>query len=258
MTTHGHEYVQGLLASYAVYAVSEDEERAVEQHLPTCDACARQLTELQGTAAALAVLPEQRSPPVELRSRIMSAVLNERKAAAPASAAIPRAARWWRTRTFAAVAAAVAVLLATSAILGTELMRARDRAGQSDRLLVRSYEALEIMARAEQRWTVTGTEAAPGARGVLAYSTEDRRASLVLWELPPLEGASYNAWTVEEGRRVPAGRMWREADGFWAVLSVEARDLEGIGVTLVHEADGEKADVIDFPIPDDPDGGAAP
>ncbi|MBI2964586.1 MAG: anti-sigma factor [Chloroflexi bacterium] len=256
MTTHGHEYVEGLLASYALEAVSEDEQRAVGQHLPSCDACTRRLAELQRTAASLAVLPEQRSPPAELKSRIMSAVLNERTAPTPASP-IPRAGRWWQSRAFAAVAAAVVVLLATSAVLGAGWMRARDHAGRSDRLRAHSYDALEVMARAEQRWSVTGTEDAPGARGVLAYSIEDRRASLVVWELPAVEGASYNVWTLEEGRRVPAGRMWQEADGWWAVLPVGPRDLEGIGVTLVRKDDGKRADVVDFPIPDDPDGGAA-
>lgn len=85
------EEVDELLAAYALDALAAEELSDVTDHLASCDKHP-ELAELQGVAAALAHIPDQREPPPALKSRIMAEV--RREAPLPAADTPPSFLDW--------------------------------------------------------------------------------------------------------------------------------------------------------------------
>src|SRR5205823_3982185 len=70
-------HVHDLVAAYVLGAVTPDEASLVEEHLATCAACRRLEGELREVAALLPVVAGERTPPPDLKARVMAAVRAE-------------------------------------------------------------------------------------------------------------------------------------------------------------------------------------
>ncbi|MGH2349168.1 MAG: zf-HC2 domain-containing protein, partial [bacterium] len=68
-----HEQIQSLLPAYALDALTPDEVRAVEDHLPGCPECRRDLTAFSTVAATMADSVVMTTPPPALRARVLEA-----------------------------------------------------------------------------------------------------------------------------------------------------------------------------------------
>ncbi|HVM16157.1 MAG TPA: anti-sigma factor [Gaiellaceae bacterium] len=172
-----------LTAAYALDALSEDEERAYEEHLRRCPQCQEELRAFADTAAALAHGVNAPAPPPALRDRIVEQVRAERAIVVPLASRRPL----YASIAVAAAAAAAAIGVGTwAAGLSSELERER--------------EALEILAHPRAQ-----SISLAGAEGRLVV-TDGREAALVVSGLgAPPAGHTYEIWVIQDEQPVPAG-----------------------------------------------------
>lgn len=233
-----HLEFDDLVAVYAVDALEADESTRFEAHLADCRVCTRKLTEYREVAGRLAAMAGERRPRPTLKTRVMHAV-----DALPGRGASAHPALLWPA------AAAIAVLLVAVSALAVFLYRADARADRAAVSSAYSYDALALLARADQRWEVTGTADAPGTRGVVGVVSTRQQAVLVLWDVEDQPGSRLNAWTRVGEKRVGAGAMWRENDGFWQIIKVPPEGLRSVGVTRVSADGATRLDLVDFTVP---------
>lgn len=236
-----HEEFEDLVAVYSLSALGPEEQAALEQHLAACDRCARRLAEMRALAGALPLAADGIEPPAGLRERVLAAVSAEarREAAAMGDTAgagagvpyrrtaLPRAPYRWL-----ALVAAMVVLVATVAGLALWVMRLQDSLAVRELRVHRGYTAITIMAQAERWWRFQGTEVAPTASGVVAYSSRDSMGCLVALDLPKVEGSRYYAWTIQDGTPTGLGPMWNLGDGLWIIIPGDVTRLDAIAITL--------------------------
>jgi anti-sigma-K factor RskA len=197
--------------AWVLGALSDEERERFGAHLGGCEACQREVAELQMVADTLPLAAPQMAPPPELKDRIMSAVRAEAavvQAAGPAADVVPEAGTaaerdaapgepapaatparprrerrsWWRLPSLglrpipAAVAAAVLVAL----VVGGGVLLSGGDEGQT--------VPAQVVA-----------PSAPSARASL--TTDDNRATLRVRDFPaPPRGRVYQVWLKRPGR----------------------------------------------------------
>ena len=94
-----HEQFADDLSLYALGALDGAERLAVERHLQECSACRRELEQLRGDLALMALSARGPKPPSRSRDRLMAAIAKE-----PRRAQVRRRKRsaWWNTLEWAA------------------------------------------------------------------------------------------------------------------------------------------------------------
>ncbi len=161
MTRLDEAEADDLLAAYALDALPEAEARRVEEHLRTCAGHRAAAVELRQTGALLSLTAEEREPSPELRRRIVEAVKAspgqsasaEREAPPAPVLALPRRFPSWLPRPARlAVAAAVAIGLGISALIG--------------------YQVGQVTGRPVAYTFQGDPSAAPGAEARLVYFKE--------------------------------------------------------------------------------------
>ena len=86
-----HEQFADDLALYALGALQGEERLALEKHLADCNSCRRELEQLRGDMALMALSAAGPAPPQRAKTRLMNAIKQE-----PRAAAAPKARRsWW-------------------------------------------------------------------------------------------------------------------------------------------------------------------
>lgn len=236
MTQTNHERYEDMAAAYALGALADDERAEFKAHLRGCEECKIALAEMKDTVAVLPLSVPQVSPPAGLRDRVLQAIQPERGSPAKRTSGN-------RVRYLLAASVAVLAVLAVSSLVWAFSLHS-DVSNQ-DRLLARSYDALAVMARADQRWEVQATSAAPaGAHGVVGFDSANNVASVVMWGLDPTPGYEYSVWLVENGARQRVTRLYPAEGGFWALVDRNVLESDGIGVTLV-DSSGASTDVLD-------------
>jgi anti-sigma-K factor RskA len=246
MTPFQHERYREMAAPFALGALDAEEHTEFKAHLRTCDECKQLVTELSQPVAALPLFVPQVAPPPGLRDRVMRAIAAaDTDESVPANETAPATTSPWSRFTHAqyVLAAGIAVLALVAASLLGWAVGLRNDVAENERLLARSYDALSVMARADQRWNVQATDAAAGAWGVVAYDSGSDVGSVVMWGLDESADVEYNLWVVEDGQRERVGRLYAADGGFWAVVD-ENMPSDGIGVTAV-DASGVTFDVLD-------------
>jgi anti-sigma-K factor RskA len=192
-----HPRIRDLLGPYVLGALDPEEEWEVESHLRECAFCRDEERDLRRTHDYMADLAQTaEAPPPELKSRVL-----ER---------LPRRGSRW----IPAAAAAVLCLVAVLAV---------------------AYSS-GLFAGETTTATLEPTPLAPGAGGELQLrsSAPNTRATLEVWDLPPLErGEYYELWFGEERGRVSAGTFTVDEEGRGTLyMSVPSTvDYERVGVT---------------------------
>jgi len=72
-----HEQFADDLALYALGALSGEEKTSLESHLQECASCRRELEQLRGDAALLALSTSGPRPPARAKTRLMDAIASE-------------------------------------------------------------------------------------------------------------------------------------------------------------------------------------
>ena len=196
----------------ALGALDADEAPALEQHLQTCIACARELRAARETAASLALSAPAMPAAAALKARVMAsaAVLSTR----------PRRRPSWNY--WAVAAAALAVLAAGGVTWGALMQRhASDLSGQTARAEAQATQSsqqlaslvswqrgmLEVSSQADLRTTpMNGTVLAPSASGQYFWSTTKQEGAFFATGMPPLPaGKAYTFWFIYAGKWENAG-----------------------------------------------------
>jgi anti-sigma-K factor RskA len=213
-------------APYALGALDESDRVSFEDHLASCDVCAREVRELTAVAGLLATAARPVAPPARLRDRILS----DARAVRPIAAATPAAAststpaprardiardtplggRWSTIVPWLAAAAAVVVAV----YLGRETRSERAARASAEQALESARLTLDSTASALARRdslvallvspdveavTVSGSGPAPSAKYFF-----DRRAGRIVIaasSLPPAaQGRTYQLWGIQSGK----------------------------------------------------------
>ena len=187
-----HDELSHLAAAYALSALEPEEAVAFQEHLSTCEECSRQVAEMLALAGALPLVVAERDAPIDLRRRVLSAVSSE-STKEPVERRTP--GRWYQflLRPVTVAAAMVVLLSAVAGLTVWNVLSEDDNIPFAQLRIDRGYEGINIMARAEEWWRFSGTEAAPSASSALAYSGHHSAACLVVWGLPTEDGQSYQA-----------------------------------------------------------------
>jgi anti-sigma factor RsiW len=171
-----HEELRQLTAAYALDALDDADERALEDHLALCAECRADLASLRETAGSLAHVPVSPAPPPALRARILEQARTERPNVVPLR-------RRWTLAAAAALAAAASV-----AAIGLGLWAA----SLSSRLHHEQQTSAEIRRLV-------------GVEGSLLVTPSGESALVVRNLEPAPEGKKYEAWVIERGKPRPAG-----------------------------------------------------
>jgi anti-sigma-K factor RskA len=217
------------VGSYVLRALPDDEHERFEAHLATCEACRREVAELQIAADTLPLAAVQVGPPPELRDRIMAVVRSEAEllSAAGARADEPAAApaakparrrRWSLSLRPLSAAIAAGALVAAGVIGGIVLTGGNDTR------------------------TVTGTvqiASAPTARAALKLSDDATKLQVRNMPAPP-SGKVYQVWLKRPNQApAPTTALFRTDPKGSADVEIQRGRLKGVDQVLVTaEPDG--------------------
>jgi anti-sigma-K factor RskA len=218
-----HDQLIELIPAYAVGATDANETQAVEDHLRVCAACRDLANDYRGLGDDLLFAAPLASAPVGLTEDL-------RKKLNAASAAAPKRSGWldWlRKPAFALGALALVALVLTNVYWA-------GRVGALER------QATEFAALTQADGiTLSVADGQTHADGVIYAQPDSKVALLCVYALPQLEpGKTYQAWLVEDGRRVSAGTFDVNADGYGALLIQAGRpvnEYQQVGITVEPE-----------------------
>ncbi len=216
------------VGSYVLRALPDDEHERFTAHLEGCEACRRDVAELQMAADTLPLAAVQVAPPPELKDRIMAVVRSEAELRAAADARAeepaapadrePRRRRWSLSLRPLTAAIAAGALVAAGVIGGIVLT-----GGGSSK-------------------TITGTvqiASAPTARASLVLS-DDATKLQVRNMPPPPSGKVYQVWLKRPNQDpAPTTALFRVDPKGSADVEVQHGRLKGVDQVLVTaEPDG--------------------
>jgi hypothetical protein len=212
------------------------DERQLEAHLATCEACAGMAEEALEHAALLGLAAPMRAASATLKARVM--------ASARALSDIGRAgvSRWWRSAAATAAILAVAaaaygvvmqtrlddaredknILSAGATSQARELSAAKTQVvalisarGELDEKIRTQSAVLDVTLQPDAEWTaLEGTEIAPGAIGQCVWSKTQALGAFIANNLPmPPEGTSYSMWLVYENGWINGGNFDVDEEG---------------------------------------------
>jgi anti-sigma-K factor RskA len=221
--------VDELAASYALGAMDPGEERAVSEHLASCDRPHTEARAALDGAAVVAASLEPVAPSAGLRDRLMATVAgtSQDHRAAPQPVADPAAIEeprrpWWRMAPLATAVAAVAVVAAIG--IGAWGLSLRGELNDRD-------AALEAVASADAIFAASGD----AGSGWVVESGD--QAMFMARDLAPLPaGSIYELWLIDPASRpVPVGTL-TDADGVVLVtLERGLGDASTFAVTVETE-----------------------
>ncbi len=199
------QHVTELIPAYALGCLDTGDAELVERHLAACPACRAEAASYRPIAAQIALAAPLATPAPELRAR-----LRARIAAAPARAA-PRPS--WGARLAAFAQRIAPVWTPVSLLLIVGLLVAN---------LLLWQTSVQPTASALVTVQMSGTDQAPGARGVLSAAAMGQSGLLVVQGLPPLDASQqYQLWLIQDGQRTNGGVFSVDATGF-GQLQIEA------------------------------------
>lgn len=206
-----------LTGAYALDALDEEEVERFRAHLDECDSCPLEAAELRATATRLVSLVE-RTPPVELRNRVLNEV--NRTAQLPP---LPVSLDERRSRRRVRVAVGGALAAAAVAV------------GALFVVVSGGPDVQDVVAAADARTLTAQVEG--GGTAELVFSPSQDAAVVRLQDAPaPPPGKTYQAWVLEDGTAISADTFEASADGAATHLVRDADAATGFAVTI--EDDG--------------------
>jgi anti-sigma-K factor RskA len=215
-----HEQFAENLALYALGMLQGEERAALETHLEGCAGCRRELEQLRGDMALMALSTAGPVPPRRARQRLIEAVARE-----PRQAAVAAARTWWALVPWV-VAVAMAVGLVALWLQNSNLQRTiaglQDQTAQQMAELQRARDVVSTLtATNAMRVTLVAAKTPPQPQGKAIYVRD--RASLIflasnLQALPPQK--AYELWLIPtSGAPIPAGVFKPDAHGSATVIN---------------------------------------
>lgn len=218
---NAHEQFADDLALYALGSLSSLEKSALELHLEECAACRRELEQMRGNAALLALAASGPRPPARSKARLMDAIAKE-----PRRAPDTLRAPWWRVWGWLAALAMVIVV----AVLWAQNARLKSSVAQL--AAWNAQQTLELENQKRVVDTLTAHDAmrvvvlpvgmkSPPPEGKAIYSRERRGLIFMASNLRQLPAQkAYELWLIPtEGAPIPAGIFKPDANGSAVVVN---------------------------------------
>ena len=212
MTVH-QEFADDL-ALYAIGALDTAERLALEKHLSQCADCRRELHQLQGDTALLALSVSSQAPPPRARQRLISAIAGEPRAVRP-----QKRQGWWiliPSMTAVAVALIALGLWRQNVVLQSQVADLRKNYSQQEEQLQSSKEVLATLIDPDAaRFTLTTGPARPQPQGKAIYARNRRSLIFLANNMPALPPQkSYELWLIPtSGAPIPAGMFKPDSKG---------------------------------------------
>jgi hypothetical protein len=217
MAERTHIEIEELLGAYSIDALDPDEQRLVEEHLPSCVRCRAEVADLREVAAMLAYTGG--AAPEGVWDRIVAS-LDEAPPPMRLGVIPIERARSRRRRLSVAIGSVAAAILAVVAFQ----VRDSGSGGTTDYLREAALAALADPAS-------TIAELRPPAGGDVVARvavTQDGKGYLLGDHMAPLQGNIYELWgRTSDGTLLSLGVM--ERPGVYAFTV--ARDVEAVAVT---------------------------
>jgi anti-sigma-K factor RskA len=220
-----HEQFADDLALHTLGTLQGDELTALEKHLAECASCRRELEQLRGDMALMALSAAGPKPPRRARQRLLDTIALESRRSAGVAIRRP----WWAAAgwIFAVVMAVIAVLLwrDNSALIQEgrkEISELRSLASQQELELADAHRIVETLTASDAvHFTLVSVKTHPQPQGKAIYVRD--RASLIflasnLRKLPPQK--AYELWLIPtSGAPIPAGIFQPDAHGSATVIN---------------------------------------
>lgn len=223
--------LKDLIPAYALDTLEAAEVQAVNQHLTHCTTCQADYRAYLSVTADLALALPHRAPPAELRARLMAQIIDKPGKPAPSSVLLvawDALLRIFRQPAYGVFSLALIFVLGFSNLV----------------LLSQLNSAQKSAANAFSLISLSATDNAPGATGMLVVSQDGEYGTLVVDALPPLnKDQQYQLWLIRNGQRTSGGVFSVSEHGYGA-LEVSAPEplinYPNCGVT-VEPAGGSPA-----------------
>ena len=213
-----HEQFAEDLALYALGCLEGDERTSLEKHLEECASCRRELEQLRGDAALLALSASGPRPPARAQARLMDAIAREPRGRGSASRSL--GARWWAVWGWAAALAMIVVVAAVwnqNVKLKSSVAELHGLSEQQRFELEHARRIVDTLtAQDVQRVDVMQVGAKqPAPQGKAIYSRQNSGLIFVASNLLPLPAQkAYELWIIPtKGAPIPAGVFKPDAHG---------------------------------------------
>lgn len=235
------------LALYAVGALDPAEDSELQAHLHSCSECQKELADLRGDAAMLALAVVGPAPPQRARQRLMEAIGNERRQQPLHQRLILGTLRpGWLS--FAPIAAALLLAIFSLMLwrLDARLQRRFERAQaelQATQDQLKKAQELVALLHSPDTVQMTLVRVQKPAQPQIKtfYSPRMGRLLLVAGNLEPLpEKKVYELWLLpaKGGSPMPCGTFWPDAKGDAMMdhsLSEDGIEATGFAITVEPE-----------------------
>jgi anti-sigma-K factor RskA len=212
------ERFDDLKEAYALGALSEEENREIEDYLMTHPELRAEVDDLRSVANLIALSPQEYEPSPKLRHDLMNRISSSADAT-PAADPSPRQAGLWRLFGPGGLAAAAVLALVTIGMFAWNAS------------LQEENQTLQGELQGQQTYALEGTGAAQEMQGEVVR-LGDERAVLVAEDLPPPpEGETYETWILREDIPEPAG-LFEPNDAGVAAAPIEG-SIEGADAVAV-------------------------
>ena len=208
-----HEQFAEDLALHALGVLEGDERVTLERHLDGCADCRRELEQLRGDMALMALSTGGPTPPRRARQRLMDTVAREpRRVTSPAS-------RSWTLVPWL-VAGALAVALVGAWLQNSDLKRQiaglQNESGQQLAELQRAREVVSTLTASDaMRVTLVAAKTPPQPQGKAIYVRDRSSLIFLASNLPGLPAQkAYELWLIPtSGAPIPAGVFKPDSHG---------------------------------------------
>ena len=197
------EHVLDSIPAYVLGCLDEGEQRQVADHLATCEHCRAETQVYQRLLDEMPFAITESEPPPGLKTRVMQQV-NKTSSEVHRE---PKASPWEKFSQLLRGAAPAWGLasLALIAVLALSNAYLWGRMSNLEKELQSDFVTVDML----------GTEAAPGAMGVLVFSPDGKQGTLVVDDLPALSQAQqYQLWLIRDGQRTSGGVFSVDSEGY--------------------------------------------
>jgi len=217
-----HEQYAEDLALYALGCLEGDERSSLEKHLEECASCRRELEQLRGDAALLALTASGPRPPARAKTRLIDAMAKE-----PRTRPARLRTQWWAALGW--LAAAVMIVVVTT--VWKQNVRLKSSVVQSAGMLERQRIELEQTRRIAELLKASDAisyevlpvklKTPPPPAGKVIYSRQQNGLVFVASNLRALPSESaYELWLVPtQGAPIPAGVFKPDSHGGAVVIN---------------------------------------
>jgi anti-sigma-K factor RskA len=214
-----HEQFAEDLALYALGTLQGEERVSLEKHLEGCAGCRRELEQLRGDMALMALSTAGPVPPRRARQRLIGAVAREPRRSVDAKRT------WWTLVPWVAAAALAAGLVALwlqNSDLQRRIAGLQDQSTQQLAELQRAREVVSTLTATDaMRVTLVAAKTPPQPQGKAIYVRDRSSLIFLASNLLPLPAQkAYELWLIPtSGAPIPAGVFKPDAHGSAVVVN---------------------------------------